>query len=142
MSEPRVAFTLWMKWNERGQIECRGDPGVYLLAHFPRDRVPDGAASPLDTHIVYIGETHKQTLAKRWNDFAQSAPTGQKGHAGGRTYHNRFHRLQRNLYVAAYAPKQPKWTSRCRSFFIRHVESKLIWRFVLTHGDDGLCNKD
>ncbi len=142
MSEPKVVFTPWKPWGQRGEIICAGDPGVYLLAHFPRGRVPDGAASPLDEHIVYTGETHRRPLKKRWSVFNRSAQTGKKGHAGGRTYHTRYRRIRDDLYVAAYSPGQSDWSPRCRSFFIRHVESMLIWNFAATYMPDRLCNRE
>lgn len=141
MSESEPVFTSWKQWAQRGNIGNAGGPGVYLLAHIPQGSVPDGSASPLDERIVYIGETHRQTLAKRWGDFDRSARTGNRGHAGGRTYHERFRTIQSNLYVAAYTPGQSDWTPRCRSFFLRYIESKLVCDFVSTYRPDGLCNK-
>lgn len=110
MSEPEPVFTSWKPWAQRGNIGNAGGPGVYLLAHIPQGQVPAGPASPLDEHIVYIGETHRQTLGRRWSDFDRSARTGNRGHAGGRTYHKRFGTIQGNLYVAAYTPEQSDWT--------------------------------
>ncbi len=143
MSEPEVVFTAWKRWDERENIENAERTGVYLLAHFP-GRPPNRSepACPLDDHIVYIGEAHKQTLRKRWSDFNRSAQTGKRGHAGGRTYHDRFGRVQGHLYVAASAPDKRDWTPRCRSLFIAYVESKLIWSFANAYKPDRLCNKD
>jgi len=142
MSEPKVIFTPWKQWDERKDIKNAERTGVYLLAHFSRRPNRDVPASPLDEHIVYIGETHRQTLQKRWSDFNRSAQTGKKGHAGGRTYHDRFSRIRDDLYVAAYTPEQPDWTPRCRSFFISRVESRLIWNSATACKPDKLCNKD
>jgi hypothetical protein len=141
MRAPKVKFTPWKHWTKRTEIDGADGPGVYLLAHFPRGQVPRGNASPLDPNLVYSGETMGK-LSRRWNDFDRSAQTGKKGHAGGRTYHERFHKIRGNLYVAAYCPKQSKWTSRCHSFFVRYVEARLVWEFAMTHVPDQLGNKD
>jgi hypothetical protein len=111
-----------------------------LLAHL--NTVPRGSASPLEPGIVYIGETHRQTLIKRWRAFARSARTGLFRHAGGRSYHARFRGLRPDLYVAAFAPDDQTWTPRCRTFLIGYVESKLIWDFATKYSNDQLCNRD
>ena len=142
MSEPEIVFSPWKPWSEREDIDVANRPGVYLLAHFAHGIIPQGRADPLDPNIVYIGETHGRTLAERWREFSRSAETGKKAHAGGRSYHKTFKKLRDDLYVAAFSPNQPDWTSRCFSFFIRYVEWKLIWDYARRHKADKLCNKE
>ena len=132
-------FTPWIPWNERQLLDGANDNGVYLLAHFLHG-APTGPASSLDPNIVYIGETHGQTLLVRWRQFARSAETGRTGHAGGRTYHGLFGQIQPELHVACYSPKHV--AGRCRSFFIRFIEAKLVWNFSRKHEPDQLCNRD
>jgi len=136
-----IDFTVWTPWDERRHLAWANDQGVYLLAHFPAETVPVGPANPLDPHLVYIGETHSQTFIQRWRQFALAADNGNGNHAGGRTYHNRFGEIQDTLHVACFSP--PKMESiRCRSFFIRYVEAKLVWDFAQKHAPDYLCNRD
>lgn len=135
-----ITFTPWKKWSERKSFDGANDQGVYLLAHFQEDGIPGGAASPLNPQIIYIGDTRKQTLLDRWNQFNRSAQTGVTGHAGGRTYHHEFGFLKKELCVAFFAPPS-MGSKRCRSFYIRYVESKLIWKYSRTHNPDKLCNK-
>jgi hypothetical protein len=91
IQEPAIEFSRWRPWNA-GKPDLAGNSeGVYLLAHFPA--APGGAADPRSEAIVYIGVTGKtprRTLARRWRQFNKSAATGEFGHAGGRTYHDRF----------------------------------------------------
>ena len=140
MPTPPIRFSPWVPWTERAFIPGSSDHGVYLLAHFGRRTVPKGPASPLDKHIVYIGETHKQALLKRWRNFATSAKRGAKGHAGGRTYYRRYEKLRGDLFVAAYVPPHV-YTPRQRTFLILLVEAKLVWEFSHAHRRDSLCNK-
>lgn len=135
-----ICFSPWTAWESRAAIRGANQPGVYLLAHLPS--IPRGSASPLEPRIVYIGETHRQTLLARWRAFARSAKTGRFSHAGGRSYHARFKGLCPDLYVAAFAPDHERWTQRCRTFLIRYVESKLIWDFATKYSKDKLCNRD
>lgn len=140
MRDPVTKFGCWTPWGHRTEISGIEASGVYLLAHFP-GAAPPGAASPVDRHIVYIGETHRQSLAKRWADFQRSASRGARGHAGGRTYHKLYGRVRRDLYVAAFSRLPAPWSDRQRRFFIRYLEAKLISAFCRTYSDDGLCNK-
>ena len=142
VTEVEIVFTPWKPWSERKHIQGAEDQGVYLLAHFDAGTVPSGPASALDPCLIYIGETHgqKQTFLKRWGQFDRSARNGMHGHAGGCTYHEKFGAVSANLHVAAFSPK-PSESRRCRSFFIRFVEAKLVWNFARTHDPDQLCNK-
>lgn len=134
-----IEFTPWIAWVDRDFLKGANDKGVYLLAHFP-EGPPTGPASSLNANLVYIGETHGQTLLIRWRQFARSANTGERGHAGGITYHDTFGQIQENLYVACYSPPQMD-NPRCRTFFIRYTEAYLVWRYVTEHEPDGLCNR-
>jgi len=140
MEDVAIIFTPWKKWLNRKSFEDANDQGVYLLAHFKENEIPVGAASPLDPNIIYIGDTRKQTLAIRWSQFNRAAQNGAAGHAGGRTYYKRFGPLKKELCVAFFSP--PSMSSeRIRSFYIRYVESKLIWKYSQMHKPDKLCNK-
>ena len=140
MTEESIVFSPWVPWSDRAQINGARDQGVYLLAHFDDDKVPTGPASPLDNRLVYIGETHGQTLIERWSQFSRSAQTGVRGHAGGVSYRKKFGAVSLDLYVAVFSP-QPSKSTRCRSFFILFVEAKLVWEFSRANDPDQLCNK-
>lgn len=140
MRDPVVTFSSWRPWHSRTEISGVESGGVYLLAHFPKT-APKGAACPLDRHIIYIGETHRQSLVRRWSQFQRSAATGARGHAGGRTYYERYGKLRGDLYVAAFSRLPTAWSERQRCFFICHLEVKLIWSFSKEYSPDKLCNK-
>jgi hypothetical protein len=144
MREVKVTFTSWQPWKKR-TAEKR--PGVYLLGCF-RGKPPTGRARPLCSKIIYIGETHQQTLHKRLKDFDRSARTGKKAHAGDRSYHDRILKKKKcdelpgDLYVATatFSPVSSDYTA-CQSFLIRYVESKLVWEFATKHNPRKLLNK-
>jgi hypothetical protein len=137
MESPKIRFSKWVKWDNREVLEDSDYPGVYLLAHF--DIMPNEPADPITEQIIYIGETCNQNLQKRWYQFNRSAFEGKFGHSGGATYRGKFGDRGETLYVAAYPVKE--LNKHLRSFFIRYVERKLIWDFILRYGSVPLCNR-
>ena len=81
---PDVIFSNWAPWDNRNDIEAARNSGIYVLAHYANP--PGGAADPVAQEVVYIGETHKQTLRTRLQAFNRSATDGRPSHAGGVTY--------------------------------------------------------
>ncbi|MCP4373702.1 MAG: hypothetical protein GY797_37220 [Deltaproteobacteria bacterium] len=137
MQNPEIEFSKWTKWKNREALKGIRHPGVYLLAHF--DVAPDKPANPTTKQIIYIGETCNQNLRKRWYQFNRSAFEGKIGHSGGSTYRQVFDNLDKNLYVAAFSVDQ--LDEELQPFFIRYVERKLIWDFVLQHNAAPVCNR-
>jgi hypothetical protein len=132
----RRGFSPWLPWSDRKSFRDARLGGVYLLAHFKR--TPRGAADPLSPCIVYVGETRKQTFARRWTQFNLSASSGRLAHAGGSTYFARFKKLGGGLYVAALPVTGMK--VRERSLFIRLYEYKLLCDYLEKHGRLPCCN--
>jgi hypothetical protein len=132
----RYRFSPWTAWQDRKDIGGCGLPGVYVLAHWKR--APRGPANPSSGAVLYIGETCARTLRTRWGEFDRAA-RGRGGHAGGDTYHGKFHKLSPKLHVAALPVgdmKQP-----LRSAHIRFIERELLLKYVRRWGRLPKCNK-
>ena len=136
MEMPQILFSKWFQWNKRTEIENNDLPGVYILAKFKK--VPEGNANIIDKNIIYVGETCKQTLNKRWYQFDRSAFCNSKGHSGGRSYESIFGDRGDDLYVTALPIDLPENLSH---LFIRYVERKLILDFALKHKSQPKLNK-
>lgn len=136
---PAIKFTSWFKWEDRRKIQDSDKPGVYALAKFKR-KPPAGRANPLDKNIIYFGETCRQSLKARWEQFDRSAFQGKAGHAGGKNYREQYGLGDKgsDLYVAAFSPslKEP-----LRSLYIRFVERKLILNYFQKWNNMPKCNK-
>jgi hypothetical protein len=83
-----VSFSPWTAWGGREHLEGTNLPGLYLLGRF--DGVPPDQVDPMAAEVIYIGITEKQTLRKRWEQFAASAFSRQLGHSGGWTFNSRY----------------------------------------------------
>lgn len=135
---PKIKFQRWVRWKERDKIRDSDKPGVYALAKF-KNRPPVGGANPLDKDIIYFGETCKQSLRARWNQFNRSAFMGKAGHAGGKTYRKEYGDEGLDLYVAAFPISLTE--EDLRSSFIRFVERKLILDYVRKWNNTPKCNR-
>ncbi len=131
----RLSFTAWAPWAQRGGLAGVDRPGVYLLARFRSE--PPPKADPLDASVLYIGETVRQRLGKRWYDFARSAFKKKDGHSGGWAYRKRVATTPRALYVAALPVElaEPHLGA-----YVRMVERSLLWAYVDRHGRLPWCN--
>jgi len=138
MMTPRILFTHWVKWKDREQLNKIKLPGVYLLARFDNN-APLGPASPLKEQVIYIGETCANSLLGRWRQFNRSAFHGRKGHSGGVTYRQVFGDKGNNLYVAALPID--KLDKKIQSFFIRYIERKLLWNYIVEWNVPPRCNR-
>lgn len=134
---PKVKFTRWLRWKERDKIPDSNKPGVYALAKF-NHRPPPGSADPLDKNIIYFGETCRQSLRARWNQFNRSAFKGKAGHAGGKNYRETYGDNGLDLYVAACPVSIPD--EALRSSFIRFLERKIILDYVREWRTRPECN--
>jgi len=135
MSLPEIEFSKWHWWKQRSDIANSGKPGIYMLAKFVP--VPQGNADPLDSNIIYFGETCKG-LRGRWNQFDRSAFQSKRGHSGGINYRKFYGDIGQHLFVAAMPVIiQDKTLS---STFIRFAERKLLLDFAVKHGRLPQCN--
>ena len=131
-----LSFSNWTKWTQRNGLrnidKC---PGVYMLAHF--DNSPNETIK-LVSNIVYIGETCRQTLKIRLNQFARSASTSNEGHSGGQKYYEKFGGVRNTLYVSVYPVEH--LDNPIRPFYIRHIERKLLYHYVRKFERPPACN--
>lgn len=134
---PKIKFTQWFRWKEREKIPDSNKSGVYALAKFDHCP-PPGDADPFDKNLIYFGETCKQTLLTRWNQFDQSGFKGKEGHGGGKTYRKKYGDEGLDLYVAALPVNIQN--EALRSSFIRFVERKLILEYVMRWKNRPNCN--
>jgi hypothetical protein len=119
----------WAQWSERHlQPDCAG---VYIIGK--------GA----EHSTIYIGRTWgKGGLRDRLRAFHRSAVTGQKGHAGGMTYHHAFGSDVDDLSVRAHVPITINPDNRILRPYIDYAERRLIWEYVARHGDLPVCNTE
>lgn len=135
MSLPKIEFSDWCPWKQRSSITDSEKPGIYVLAKFIT--VPSGNANPLDSNIIYFGETCR-SLKGRMDQFDRSAFQSKKGHSGGRNYKKFYGDVGQYLCVAAMPVSIQDKT--LKSSFIRFVERKLLLDFVVKHGKRPQCN--
>jgi len=132
---PKIEFSYWHPWKPRNHIKNSEKPGIYVLAKFVA--VPSGNANPLDSSIIYFGETCR-SLRGRWDQFDRSAFQSKRGHSGGRNYRRFYGDVGQYLYVAAM-PVDIR-DKILRSSFIRFVERKLLLDFAVEYGRRPQCN--
>jgi len=137
MREPIIKFSDWVEWKSRSSLDNINFHGVYLLAHFHEE--PPKQLLTDNKKIIYVGETCNRTLRERWNQFNQSAFTGNKGHSGGRTYFKTFCGQNKKLYVSAFLVNDFK--NDLHPYFIRYVERKLIWEYSKKWCTSPICNR-
>lgn len=135
---PKVKFSPWVRWKDRETLAGIQGSGVYLLAHYKRP--PSGSANPKTSKIIYIGETTKQTLKKRLEDFNRAAfKCNTPRHSGGKTYSKQFGKKKINqLFVAVFAPDVQN--SPLGPFFIQYLERRLLLHYVIKWKNKLACN--
>ena len=122
-----VHLSPFLPWERRG--EHRDAPGVYAVATGNAD------------NIIYIGLTvQSDGLRGRLRQFHRSATTGQPGHAGGVTYHQRFGPDVFALLVAVHFPHAVNTSATVMGAYVQYAERLLIWRYVARHGELPACN--
>ncbi len=157
-----IIFSPWIAWSKRKSFEKGNSSGVYLLAHF--ETVPEGPADPQSIEIIYIGETTKGSISKRWREGRKKLLDISKD----------------NLYVAAFlvnnielkekvendvdeffkqrqkngrrnptivdrkhlVKEELKKRDMLTQTFIKYVERKLIWEYVRRWGKRPDYNKE
>ncbi len=167
-------FTPWCSWDKRHEIPGSQYGGVYLIARFESGNVPQGTAEPLNLQVIYIGQTGGRTktgdpspdgyFSKRWRVFEISASTGEKGHKGGRNYHELgLPSPPDDLWVSAsqfplpsseeiqsfrFSGRERETTVIRRFMAVRYVdqinelEYGLIVQFYNKHGRLPICNRE
>ncbi len=106
-------------------------PGVYVIAK----------GNPDDK--IYIGKTWGgDGLRGRLRAFHRSAKTGEKGHAGGVTYHNLYGATVDDLLIAYHSSRVIRDDLVILSSYILYVERALIWEHVELHGRLPACNSE
>jgi hypothetical protein len=99
--------------------------------------VPKGPADPVAEEVVYIGATTR-SLGKRWQNFHRVVGGKAENHSGGVTYRGVYGNRTHDLYVAAFPVPLEKNLS---PWFIKYVEAKIQWEFVLKWRSPPRCNK-
>jgi hypothetical protein len=136
-----ILMTKWFPFKEVRNIPDVDKPGVYLLAHFAKN--PRASNVSMSDNIIYIGETTKQTINARLDQFAGSAFMQKNGHSGGWTYSRIYLGEQQvsevpgNLYVSIFSVDREEKESKA---YIKYVERLLIWEYFKVQGDYPLCN--
>ena len=127
-------FSPWLPWRGLTAYDFMKHAGVYILAETSDDTCP---TSVVDPGIIYIGETTKQSLLKRFVQFEEAARTGcTNRHLAGEKYFARAegeligggHRLLPDNLCIAVMPVELE--EPARSAFIRYTERAAIWYFV------------
>ncbi|MCP3887082.1 hypothetical protein ACM25O_17420 [Sulfitobacter pontiacus] len=116
-------------WAERKTLPDRA--GVYVIARGKPE------------NIVYIGRTWgTKGIRNRIRTFHRSAVTGQKGHAGGVTFHGVFDGDASDLLVSVHLPVGIDTRPEILRPYIAYAERRLIWEFVRVHGRLPACNSE
>ena len=137
-------FSPWLAWETflATRLEDRRfrNKGVYLLAHFRK--TPMGAGRPDLKEVVYVGETTKQDLKSRLDQFHGSAFQERSGHSGGWTYSKKLleNALPSGALHVSILPITQEYY-RHPGYLIKHIERSALWKIIKTIGDPPPCNK-
>ena len=124
-----LALSHPVAWTDRASLPDRA--GVYLIAR----------GEPGNT--VYIGRTWgAKGIRHRIRTFHRSATTGQKGHAGGVTFHGVFDGDTTGLFVSVHLPDGIDPKPEILHPYIAYAERRLIWKHVEAHGGLPVCNSE
>jgi|GEM_PF-948060 len=124
-----LALSHPVAWIDRAGLPDRA--GVYVIAR----------GDP--TNTVYIGRTWgAKGIRNRIRAFHRSATTGQKGHAGGVTFHSVFEGDASGLFVTMHLPDGIDPKPEILHPYIAYAERRLIWEYVEVHGGLPVCNSE
>ncbi|WP_300012410.1 hypothetical protein [uncultured Roseobacter sp.] len=116
-------------WEERTGLPQQA--GIYVIAK----------GDPSNT--VYIGRTWgTKGIRGRIRQFNRSALTGQKGHAGGVTFHGLFDGDTTGLFVSVHLPNGIDLKPEILHPYIAYAERRLIWEHVEAHRGLPVCNSE
>lgn len=117
----------WLPWSERDRAPQTA--GVYVIA---KDR---------PANVIYVGRTWGQGgLRDRLGSFHRSATTGQKGHAGGVTFHGKLGPLAPELFFCVHTTVAINPAPQILHTYIEYAERRLIWEHVEKNGNLPCCN--
>ena len=97
-----LEFSDWVLWNRRNSLNNIDRVGVYILAKYQTDEVPD-KVDPTGEKIIYIGKTNiawTTKLKKRLSYFDREAFGNGASHSGASTYKMHYGKVQDDLYVS------------------------------------------
>ena len=134
-----LQFGPWLSWTRRTQSQGAELPGVYLLAHF--DAVQSGRVDPTAREVIYIGQTARGSLKRRWSKFEKSATTGEFAHSGGRNYHETFLQSDLRRLYASPLPVNDMLGRELKAYLL-FVERSLIWTYFTRWAELPACNKE
>jgi len=124
-----LALSHPIAWTDRASLP--DSAGVYVIAR----------GDPGNT--VYIGRTWgAKGIRNRIRAFHRSATTGQKGHAGGVTFHGMFEGDTSDLFVMVHLPDGIDPKPEILHPYIAYAERRLIWEYVEVHGGLPACNSE
>lgn len=119
----------WFEWARRHELPQA--PGIYIIARGDM------------REIVYIGRTWGSGgLRDRIRSFHRSASTGQKGHAGGVTFHQKVGPAVDALFVRVHSPLAINPVDKIMRPYLDYAERRFIWEYVAQHGDLPPCNSE
>lgn len=123
-----IHLTQWTPWAERASLSA--DAGVYVIAKAGE--------------VVYVGKSWGAGgLRGRLADFHRSATTGQKGHAGGVTFFEKYGAINADeISVAVHVPIAVRREPEILYPYVQYVERRLIWEHVERHGHMPACNSE
>lgn len=78
----------------------------------------------------------------RLRTFHRSATTGNKGHAGGVTYHGMFGPDVDDLSIQVHVKDRGDWTADVHHAYIAYVERLLIWDYAAKQNCLPKCNSE
>ncbi|EDM69300.1 hypothetical protein PE36_07427 [Moritella sp. PE36] len=135
-------FTKWTKFEDVKALAESTSSGVYVLSRYKKS--PNGPLNFTSKNIVYIGETTKQSIRTRLNQFGTSAFKRKNGHSGGWTYSEQFlgstisEVVPSDIYVSFLPIDINRYDGAA---YIKFVERLLILRYVQKNKKNPACNK-
>ena len=119
----------WLDWADRTALP--DSAGVYVIAKGDR------------TNVIYIGRTWGiDGVFNRIKTFNRSANSGNKGHAGGVTFHKTFGPDVSDFLVSCHTPVTINPDPNILRPYIEYAERRLIWEHVEKFGQLPVCNSE
>ena len=97
-----LEFSKWTLWKHIISLNGIDRIGVYILAKYSVDEVPDNP-DPIDEKVIYIGKTNigrTTKLKNRLSYFDKEAFGTGAAHSGATTYKNQYGTHHDDLYVS------------------------------------------
>lgn len=119
----------WLAWDRRNELP--NTSGIYVIS--------TGEA----LSVIYIGRTWGAGgIRDRIRAFHRSATTGQKGHAGGVTYHSTLGPMVDDLCIRVHVPIAINPAEGIIRPYLDYAERRLIWEHVARFGQLPACNSE